>query len=115
MTTNEQARADHECSACGGHGKAHDPAYVRVYDCAACPVCLGSGRISDRMPVADAMADAETLRNIANTYPHYSRHLDETLDVQAAGPRDGSWAYLTPYDARNAAHAAFRAVPGLRG
>lgn len=27
-----------------------------------CPVCLGSGRISDVIPNADSLADAETLR-----------------------------------------------------
>lgn len=33
-----------------------------------CPVCLGSGRISDRIPVADALADAETVRCIVEPY-----------------------------------------------
>ena len=27
-----------------------------------CPVCLGAGSFPDRMPAADALADAETLR-----------------------------------------------------
>jgi len=72
----------HECSACGGTGgwnvcgRRHGTTTCRIHNCCECeqpwddpclygepcPVCLGAGRISDRMPVADAIADAETLR-----------------------------------------------------
>ena len=77
MTTSEQA-TEHTCGACGGSGNPK-PCECRVRRCYvphdecdcgcskgiagghACPVCLGAGRISDRMPAADAMVDAETL------------------------------------------------------
>src|SRR3972149_997138 len=85
MTTSEQARADHECSACSGTGERgacgrdHGMTTCSKHNCclceqsfdavrlngATCPVCLGYGRISDRMPVADALADAETLRRVS--------------------------------------------------
>jgi len=74
----------------------------------ACPVCLGAGRISDRMPVADALADAETLRVVGMN----------------AGPLPTvRWLYVLSWTlpqfpdwktAHHAARAAFRAVPGLR-
>lgn len=83
-----------------------------------CPVCRGAGRISDRMPAADAVADAETLRL--------------ALKITKSGNPDcyvkGGFAVAAlvhpgvvhqldaavPY-AIEAARAAFRAVPGLRG
>lgn len=42
----------HECAACGGDG------VVNLFN--ACPVCLGEGMISDRMPVVDKACDWET-------------------------------------------------------
>lgn len=88
----------HKCDACGGTGGG-------TYDARnpPCPVCLGSGTISDRMPVADAVADAETLR--ANNY------LDGVSSDCLRAPMSTLWSYI---DARGSARAAFRAVPGLR-
>jgi hypothetical protein len=65
--SSEQTRAAarHACDACGGTGVLWCGRPHRGGRCLAdvrCPVCLGAGRISDRMPVADAIADAETLR-----------------------------------------------------
>ena len=113
MTKCEQARADHECAACGGTGEASEyrpacsnEAHGEGCGCGdaplPCPVCLGAGRISDRMPVADAMADAETLRLVATTL---DPALVDWLDTWVGDP-DGANA---------AARAAFRAVPALRG
>lgn len=73
-----------------------------------CPVCRGAGRISDRMPVADALADAETLRRaygLGSPLP--------TRDIEAVigRARINDVRKIT----RACARAAFRAVPGLRG
>lgn len=97
------APATHPCDACGGTGfeyrdvREHGHAYrIRRSVRYTCPVCLGEGRFSDRMPIADALADAETL--------------------QTVGPRIIG-AGRVPYTAIEAirfARAAFRAVPGLR-
>jgi hypothetical protein len=89
-----------------------------------CPVCQGSGRISDVMPAADAMADAETVRLAAKRRPglrsdvrhasyYGARVLDYTCDRDDIGdvdPADVAAGY-----AQTAARAAFRAIPGLRG
>jgi hypothetical protein len=96
---------------------------VRAYSypgTALCPVCLGSGRISDRMPVADALADAETLRALMIDAEHASGRLSDVKLAQEAGNDAEAWsAYerdaLAYVYASNAARAAFRAVPGLRG
>ena len=126
MTTNEQARADHKCGACGGLGRIDKPHRIggsSFYDGYAtlvfCPVCLGSGRISDRMPAADAMADAETLLNLSYTEPK-----DWAAEAWNTGgfirwylDRENGICepeYLAVV-AESAARAAFRAVPGLRG
>ena len=55
MTTSEQVRADHACEACGGIGMRYDESRNHP----DCRTCLGSGRISDRMPAADALADEQ--------------------------------------------------------
>lgn len=55
--------------------------------------------------VKDALADAETLTRFLVVYGNPWR-------MQAWPLRDESLDY---YDVRQAAHAAFRAVPGLRG
>ena len=69
---------------------------------------------------ADAMADAETLRVIAWEAPraHVSNALRKArnLGVRAASEIEYGGGWLLPnVTAREAAHAAFRAVPGLRG
>jgi hypothetical protein len=141
MTTSEQARmacgysyangtfcsepephehagdADHECSACGGTGNFYFGQDAKLPyvpgDAIDCPVCLGAGRISDRMPVADAIADAETLR----------RYLRQTM-TSSVWRFDSGLCYRwpskripipDPVSAWSRAHAAFRECPGLRG
>lgn len=141
MTTNEQARADHECSACFGTGEGnacgldHGAATCSAHNCCnceqtfddvrlngfACPACRGSGHISDRMPAADAMADAETLRRVARAF--YRGFAYQHSDIAKAGSlsdaaflADGCpGTYLGGYWSEQAAKKAFRAVPGLRG
>lgn len=78
--------SEHACDACGGSGYAKP---------CGCHVCLGAGRISDRMPVADALADAETL--------------------QTVGPVIIGREPFNATEAERFASGAFRAVPGLRG
>lgn len=126
-------RVDHECSACGGTGCRFESTHGgRLRPCEApCPVCLGTGRISDRMPVADALADAETLRAFQRD-PYPPNFLLRTLAPDAYATEHGAlrcgvsadlWArghfYETEWalvdDAAHAARAAFRAVPGLKG
>jgi hypothetical protein len=63
------------------------------------------------MPVADALADAETLRVEAARYPTGYGYDLEGAEAWV----DWTAPYLAWYDARNAAHAAFNAIPGLRG
>lgn len=99
--------AGHACDACDGTGWA-----VRgcVYDRTnACPVCLGEGRISDQMPARDALADAETLRLNQRT----GRAGYETWAAGSWGLHFQQNGWLGAVEL--AAHAAFRAVPGLRG
>jgi len=83
-----------------------------------CLVCRGSGQVTDRIPVADALADAETLRRIAATAP--SRKVQWFFDCAWFGTLAGGWAQKgvraqSAIEGRLAASAAFRAVPGLRG
>lgn len=92
----------HECAACGGSGSEWDGDIDYV-----CPVCLGAGRISDKMSVRDAVADAETL----GTEIAEASYLVRTLGL--LHKRTGELAAVLY--ARGAARAAFRAVPGLRG
>lgn len=77
----------------------------------ACPVCLGAGSISDVMPAADAVADAETLTPwlFKPDDPIYRCSVAAIEGIEYA---DEFWA---GENAERAAHAAFRAVPGLRG
>jgi hypothetical protein len=90
---------------------------------ATCPVCLGSGRISDRTPAADAIADAETLRFVAaetcggDPYPLLTEQakVAEVCALGEYGYAGNNWHNEAAYWALYAARAAFRAVPGLRG
>lgn len=121
--------SDHTCDACGGTGDANDyrpacsnDAHGDGCGCGdapfPCPVCLGEGRFPDRMPVADAMADAETLRLALIEHDRLSHGL---------GMTDCEWVVRDSYarlrnpdgvarcEVAIEARAAFRAVPGLRG
>jgi hypothetical protein len=123
-TPSEQARADasHPCDACGGIGYRETdvetfgtPHWGGTAYYPPCPVCQGSGRISDRMPVADAMADAETLRlEWERQSLGVIHHTDATRPVMTGALGDELLSAPLDWD-RYAARAAFHAVPGLRG
>ena len=128
----------HDCAACGGKCldqrhetpcEGHATCTACAEECAPCSVCGGSGRISDVMPVKDAIADAETLRygssemrlDPAYDYaPVVIATFEAVIGARQCGQRartlvdGGFWAGVWGY-ARDAARAAFRAVPGLRG
>lgn len=66
---------DHACDTCGGTGtgaKCYCEAerakygWPRAHHYSECPVCLGSGRISDRMPDKDSTADLATFWAVVN-------------------------------------------------
>lgn len=95
----------HECSACDGVSKIEEPNTLGLDTWHRCEVCLGASRISDRMPVSDALADAETLRReLGPSVQIGNRYLGLLDDPRQSGKV-----------ARVVARAAFRAVPGLRG
>jgi DnaJ-class molecular chaperone len=48
---------NHECAGCGGKGATF---VVKTGGWKRCPVCLGSGRISDVISTVDQKADEET-------------------------------------------------------
>lgn len=92
-----------------------------------CPVCVGAGRISDKMPVSDALADAETLirfaaddpgNNIGDAAMHARSALAWGLATYVPGRTQGAKTRKRTERVRTysvlAARAAFRAVPGLR-
>ena len=121
MTTSQQARADtRECSACGGTGCEkridHWHASYRYGECRErCIVCLGAGRISDRMSVADALADAETLRQLAgDIVAEGLRRYATSAQRNALGIANLIIFAGSGADAYSQARAAFRAVPELR-
>lgn len=109
--------AGHACDACGGLGEVT----CETTGLYRCTVCLGAGRISDRMPVTDAIADAATFRFYALSYWLHNRHCEDAemhgaccalhLTTRRRRPCPETAAEL----ATDAAHAAFRAVPGLKG
>lgn len=74
---------------------------------AVCPACLGTGQVTDRITVQDALADAETLLSVGPLA--YSDWWAISQVRKFRGIPDGErYGYY-------AALAAFRAVPGLRG
>lgn len=93
------------------------------YAPADCPVCLGAGQLSDRMPARDAVADAETLRFIAAA-SDYSVEFQtwigspSTLALNRAVMNADMAIHGAVDFSRErgelAAHDAFRVVPGLR-
>lgn len=124
----------HECSACDGTGcelccfdHDHCGNTSRFADCCRiCPVCLGSGVISDAMPVSDALADAETLRLEAEVRwyaprqryegigARTARWIDDAADIGRRLRAGNDTTWIAAMDALFSARAAFRAVPGLR-
>lgn len=51
---------DHECAGCGGSGRYLAKSYAGVAYLTACPICLGSGRISDKPDFHCHRCGAET-------------------------------------------------------
>lgn len=124
------ASRSHACDACGGSGCGSGACFTHPERCYSCQVCRGAGRISNAMPVADAVADAETLLRIADElswdsdeayatlyqlweaeifpHPYPDSPPNSWLDLRRA-PLPNLW--LTPTEC---ARAAFNAVPGLR-
>jgi hypothetical protein len=113
----------HACAACGGSGREEtcgDPRCPSCFELDACPVCLGVGSIPDQAPVADALADAETLRlgwwgNPEAPFVHEpfcaADHGAQAATKIAMGWDDEA---SIVWHAKAAARAAFRAVPALR-
>jgi hypothetical protein len=135
-----QSVKDRPCDACGGGGCGSPFDWHREIHAARrrltgrvgcrvpCLVCQGAGRISDAMPVKDALADAETLRlNVTSELPpgqRWSRALGtvskalaeaEWFAVVAGGMARKGIRAESAAQAAAAARAAFSAVPGLRG
>lgn len=110
MTSNEQARAE-ALYYRDEHG-------FLVLD----PEVAFRPRTLACMPVADALADAATLRRVRGRVGSF-HPLQDAAECGAAAVaemlllRDGPYggAEVAYEWARDAAHAAFRAVPGLRG
>jgi len=114
----EQKEADvRRCEGCEGSGFV-DRCYCQTAtqhmdacEGRRCLVCQGSGQVTDRIPVADALADAETLRRISDGLPLRCTY---TASLWARGHFYETEDALV-WDGIFAAHEAFRAVPGLRG
>lgn len=101
----------HDCSACHGSGTAREPNIAPTYDERwRCPVCQGSGRISDVRTAEQALVDAETFKAVVvemwradpDNTPEAWNLLDNIDEAQG-------WLSI-----RGRAGAAFRAVPALR-
>lgn len=106
------------CSGCSGGGRYWDVRHscVRI----ACPVCLGAGRFPDRMPAADAVADAETLilelRRIFPSTRWFEMWGEDGLHLRVAtmlGEIEGGGSHVR-WTASLAARQAFRVAPMLR-
>jgi hypothetical protein len=134
-----QSVKDRPCDACGGEGAfpLWDGSLAEV----PCHICWGVGRISDVIPVKDALADAETLRTIAHDVAAhcYGGYWDGPTCAACKAAVDAlriycpltdgdtscsSAFYADPFEraaglmaerAQYEARAAFRACPGLRG
>ena len=108
LPVSDNQQASHPCAACGGSGLV--PRYFEGQQY-MCPVCLGAGSISDKMPARDAVADADTLTSCLIAYGNAWKA--RALLNWTTWPLNS--AVIDYYDAIHAARAAFRAVPGLRG
>jgi len=90
-----------------------------------CGACIGRGVVSDRIPAADALADAETLRRVVRALPLPIDAWDLIAIPDLGALRCGIACDPTrPFsataaefasDAQASAHLAFSAVPGLKG
>lgn len=116
----------HVCAGCGGSGYDVESCNRMSESgrCACmdnpCATCLGAGHISDVMPVKDALADAETLRNYADVAPdfvlcnllNYASHYADAVACREwwVGGEVGAYQHVRD----GASGGAFSAVPGLR-
>jgi hypothetical protein len=104
-----------ECRGCDGRAWSlpYDTEHIGWSACPDCPICLGSGQVEAKPSVRDAEADAETLRGMTHTKPATN------MTRQGIARAGLGIAFETVHDGpalvQNAARAAFRAVPGLRG
>jgi len=99
-----------DCRACGGDGRdIRHSAIPSLSTFRPCPVCLGSGRVSDVIPAQDAVADAEIL------WWEIDHHWRGIISDRIGRALIQTWPSSAGKYARQAARAAFRAVPGLRG
>jgi hypothetical protein len=91
-----------ECGGCGGTGQVHHDG--TAYN--LCWACDSTGKVEDRIGLEDAKADAITLEAAAETEPRIKDLLWKA--------RYGRWNLVKSW-VKASAHAAFVAVPGLRG
>lgn len=114
------SRKQRPCRACDGRGLNHAGNYYEVTPADICAACDGSGRIEERIPASDAIADAETLQR-------WGTFSDDFVDASGFGAcvvrgindmEDGCGCFVCRRyiynDALEAARSAFNAVPGLR-
>jgi hypothetical protein len=113
-----------ECKGCEGSGCGCVEKTMLVFraagsssePCADCPACLGSGRVTDGPFRRDAEVDAETLRANVATFTGTSDAWWAAKAGRFAERAAWKGHRAAAFDfARDAARAAFRAVPGLRG
>lgn len=131
-------RRERACNGCDGSGYVHRPdffsdmphtSHAATCWCGAteCESCLGTGRVVDHIPAADAVADAETLRAAFWDEGGGAEWTDAPRGMlvnalRASDYGEASIAETCPAGriqvvyahAAAAARAAFRAVPGLR-
>lgn len=111
-------RACKGCDGTGGHvgvierhfGDSASDLRRVIVGGTVCPACCGTGRVTDHIPAADAVADAETLCVCGHAFRSHVRGY-------YVGPCRGR-AINAPACKRIPAPClcdAFRAVPGLRG
>lgn len=115
------------CKACEGTGSQNPRFRHRGGETAwresragqACLACIGTGRVTERIPASDAIADAETLRRNSRLPGSGPRFHWDVFDAENMA----AWSFVTERvngivtghpAALAAARAAFRAVPGLR-
>lgn len=118
-----------KCEGCGGSGHvgcarfasyhSHEPGrsgsktYYHAFACDIldCSACLGAGVVEERIPAADAMADAETLHSVGGRAVQIRHDLDFFGFLRHPVATHCQSAYNIAWQV---ARAAFRAVPGLR-
>lgn len=98
------------CLACSGERSCWRG---QEYGNGPCPACKGEGRISDRMPVADAVADAETVY-LNRSMMRFPLNFDANRAMALYAAILGYTQDLKGHVMRTA-NDTFRAFPGLMG